>query len=69
MGSIISCKMKTDCLMQTKCLSPQVVYEAEVTNCTDEELKIYDGLTEANFKKRHQNHKTFNNRDLMKVKE
>ena len=38
--------------MQSKCLTPQVVCEAEVTNSTDEELKIYYGLTEANFKER-----------------
>ena len=42
--------------MQSKCLAPQVVYEAEVTNITDQELKIYYGLTETNFKERHQNH-------------
>ena len=56
--------------MQSKCLTPQVVCEAEVTNSTDEELKIYYGLTEANFKERHKKHKTsFNNRDCMEVME
>ena len=56
--------------MQSKCLTPQVVYEAEVTDSTDEELKIYYGLTETNFKERHQKHKTsFNSRDCMEVME
>lgn len=53
--------------MQSKCLTPQVVYEAEVTGITDEELKIYYSLTETTFKERHQNHKTaFNNKDHMR---
>ena len=50
-------RVKTDCPMQSKCLAPQVVYEAEVTNIADQELKIYYGLTETIFKERHQNHR------------
>ena len=38
-----NCKVKSDCLMQSKCLTPQVVYEVEVTNSADAKLKInYD---------------------------
>lgn len=43
--------------MQSKFHTPQVVQEVEVTNSTDEGLKIYYGLTETNFKERHQNRK------------
>ena len=57
--------MKTDCPMQNKWFTPQVVYEAEVTKSTGEELKIYYGLTKTIFKEKHQNHKTLNNRDSM----
>ena len=56
-------RVKTDCPMQEKYLTPQVLYEAEVT---DEEMKIYYGLTKTTFKERHRNHKIlFNNRDCM----
>ena len=59
--------MKTDCPMQNKCLTPQIVYEAEVTNSTDEEFKSYYGLTKTTFKESYRNHKTsFDNRDCMK---
>ena len=53
--------------MQYKCLAPQVVYEAEVTNSAKEELKICYGLTETTFTERHRDLETkFNKRYHMK---
>ena len=45
-----NCRVKEDCPMQNKYLTPQIVHEAEITKSTDEELKIYYGLTETTFK-------------------
>ena len=42
--------MKEDCPMQNKYLTSQIVHEGEITNSTNEELKIYYGLTETTFK-------------------
>ena len=44
--------------MQNKCLTPLAAHEGEYTNSAEKELKIYYGLTETNFKGRHQNNKT-----------
>ena len=38
-----NCKVKTDCPMQNKFLTPKVVYKTKVTNNTDEELQICYG--------------------------
>ena len=60
-------KMKTDCPMQSKFLTPQIVYEAEVTNSTDGEFKSYYGLTKTSLKKSYRNNKTsFDNRNCTK---
>ena len=45
-----NCKVKEDCPMQNKYLTSQIVHEGEITNSTNEELKIYYGLTETTFK-------------------
>ena len=56
---ICNCRVKTDCPIQNKSLTPQVVYEAEVTKSTGDKLKIYHGLTKTTFKEKHRNHKTW----------
>ena len=35
--------------MQNKYLTSQIVHEGKITNSTNEELKIYYGLTETTF--------------------
>ena len=60
-------RVKTDCPIQNKCLTPKVVYEAEVTNSSDGELKTSYSLTKTTCKERHGNYITlFNYRDRMK---
>ena len=51
-----NCRQKNDCPIQNKCLTPNIVYEATVTNNVDTVEKIYFGLCEISFKKRYSNH-------------
>ena len=51
-----NCRQKNDCPMQNKFLTPNIVYEATVTNNVDTVEKIYFGLCETSFKKRYSNH-------------
>ena len=49
--------MRNDCLLQHKCLTPVIVYQATVTNNKGDVEKIYDGLCETAFQKRYR-HRT-----------
>ena len=52
---------KSKCPLEEKCLTPKVIYQADVTNNADDEYKFYYGLTESSFKERFRNHtKSFN---------
>ena len=42
--------------MQNKCLAPNIIYEATVTNNIDIVEKIYFGLFETSFKERYHDH-------------
>ena len=42
--------------MQDKCSTPNIIYEAAVTNNTDIIEKIYFGLCETSLKERYRNH-------------
>ena len=44
-----NCKDKNTCPLDNKCLTPQVIYQADVTNDTDDTCKFYIGLTETPF--------------------
>ena len=48
--------MRNDCLLQHKCLTPGIVYQATVTNNNDDAEKFYYGLRETTFKERYRNH-------------
>ena len=50
------CRVRNDCPLQHKCLTPAIVYQATFTNNKDDIEKIYYGLCETAFKERHQNH-------------
>ena len=47
-----SCRVRNDCRLQHKCLTPEIVYHVTVTNNTDDVEKIYYGLCETAFKER-----------------
>ena len=58
-----NCRNKSNCPLEEKCLTPKVIYQADVTNDVDDEYKFYYGLTETSFKERFRNHtKSFNHR-------
>ena len=42
--------------MEGKCLTPSLIYQAEVTNDTDDDRKVYIGVCETTFKDRYRNH-------------
>ena len=58
-----NCRNKSNCPVEEKCLRAKIIYQADVTNDTDDKYKFYYGLTEASFKERFRNHtKSFNPR-------
>ena len=50
-----NCRVRNDCTLQHKCLTPGIVYQATVTNSNHGVEKIYYGLCETTFKERYQN--------------
>ena len=57
-----NCRIKNSCPLDNKCLTSQLIYQADVTNNLDDEYKYYLGLAETTFKERYNNHKSsFNN--------
>ena len=59
-----NCRKKDSCSLNRECLTPKVVYCADVTNETNNDKKFYLGLAETNFKERYNNHK----RDFKHIK-
>ena len=51
-----NCRSKESCPLQIKCLTPKIVYRADVKNLTNDEKKFYLGVTETTFKERFGNH-------------
>ena len=49
-------RKKLECPMEGKCLTPSLIYQAIITNDTDDERKIYIGACETTFKERYRNH-------------
>ena len=57
-----NCRDKNNCPLDNKCLKPQIVYQADITNDIDDTYKYYLGLAETSFKDRLRNHiSSFNN--------
>ena len=60
-----NCRTKGSCPLQNQCLTPKIIYRADVENGTNSEMKFYFGLTETPFKDRFANqtrdfkHKTY----------
>ena len=52
-----NCRVKADCPLEGKCLTPNIVYRADVYDLTNNESKFYIGLAETTFKERYNNHK------------
>ena len=57
-----NCRDKSNCPLDNKCLTPQIVYQADVINDTYDTYKYYLGLAEISSKDRYRNHiSSFNN--------
>ena len=52
-----NCNDKNRCPLDNKCLTPWIVYKADVTNDQTQEQKFYYGISDTRFKERHENHK------------
>ena len=58
-----NCITKSNCPLKETCLTPKMIYQADVRNDVDDEYKFYYSLTESSFKERFGNHtKSFNHR-------
>ena len=47
-----NCRSKESCPLQNKCLTPKIVYRADVKNLTNDEKRFYLGVAETPFKER-----------------
>ena len=52
-----NCRSRNECPLQNKCLTPKIVYRANVENDVNDEKKFYFGVSETPFKERFRNHK------------
>ena len=52
LGRTCSCRNQDDCPLDKKCLSSNIVYEAEITSQPDNVVKQYRGLCSTKFKER-----------------
>ena len=53
-----NCRAKNSCPLDNKCLTSQLIYQADITNNLGDEYKYYLGLAETTFKERYNNHKS-----------
>ena len=61
---LCNCRVKTECPLQGKCLSKNIVYRADVSNLSDQSTKTYLGLCATSFKTRFNNHSSsFNHKN------
>ena len=51
-----NCRDNTNCPLQNQCLTPNIFYQADVSNNLDNEKKVYLGVSETPFKERFSNH-------------
>ena len=58
-----NCRSRNECPLQNKCLTPKIIYRANVENYTNDEKKFYYGVSETPFKERFRNHKRDFNHD------
>ena len=54
---LCNCRNTDECPMEGNCLSPNIVYNGDVVNKTDNEVRPYVGLTSGPFKDRYGVHK------------
>ena len=53
-----NCNSRDECPLQNECLTPRIVYRADVTNNKTDQHKYYYGISDTPVKERYENHKT-----------
>ena len=53
---VFNCRKKGNCQLDNKSLTPNIIYDAQITSKTNEEHKKYLGAAEISFKERYSNH-------------
>ena len=51
-----NCNDKNKCPLDNKCLTPRIVYRADVPNDQTQEQKFYYGISDTPFKEQYENH-------------
>ena len=65
-----NCRIKEKCPLDNKCFTPNIIYEAQISNNTNDERKKYLGAAETSFKERYNNHtRDFKHKKYMKCTE
>ena len=49
-------RKKENCLLDNKCLMPNIIYEVQISSNTKDEHKKYLGAAKTSFKERYNNH-------------
>ena len=52
----LNCIVKSNCPLNDECLTPKIIYRADVSNDKNTEKKFYFGLADTTFKERYRNH-------------
>ena len=52
-----NCRKKDSCPLNGKCLTPKVMYHANVSHKANNDEKFFGGLAKTTFKGRYSNHK------------
>ena len=61
---------KKNCPLDNKCLTPNIIYEAQISNNTNDEHRKYLGAAETSFKEIYSNHvRDFKHKKHMKCTE
>ena len=55
-----NCRIREDCPLQNQCLTPNIIYRADVYCEANKDYKFYFGVAQTPFKERFRNH----NRDF-----
>ena len=62
-----NCRSKAGCPLENKCLSPKIVYQADVRNDTTDGKKFYLRFSEKPFRERFRNDKSSNINEVIRA--
>ena len=52
-----NCRVKSSCFLNVECLTPKIIYRADISNDDNSDKKFYFGLADTPFKERYRNHR------------